>query len=118
MELRHILAVFLKATLIGTVLLASWIFNVYFHELGHFAVAGFLNLNPELHLEGAVNGLAFAMNGEPIAWVAYSGLSTKLQDIYVTLAGPLANLLLSAALGITYFIIPKKKVWQTHKLTK
>ncbi len=109
MELRHILAGFLQAALIGGVLIVSLLFNVYIHELGHFAVASAFNLNPELHIDGAARGLAFAMNGEPIAWTAYSSISTKLQDIYVTMAGPIANLLLSAMLGLTYFIVPKRK---------
>ncbi len=67
----------------------SLVFNIAVHESGHYVVAKAFGLNPRISLEG---GTGFIWNNQPIAYTSYVG-GTKAQDILISLAGPLANVL-------------------------
>jgi len=78
--------------------LTSLIFNVAIHEAGHYVVAEAFGLQPRIGFE---NGVGFIWNNAPIAYTSYIG-GTQLQDVLISLAGPLANLLVFAAAVLFY----------------
>ena len=88
-----------------TVFLLSISMNIFIHELSHFAVADFFNLNPEMHFNNLADEsvTSFFTSDSQIAYVSYSSITPSItgQDALIAIAGPLANLIIGfSALGI------------------
>ena len=85
--------------------------NVYFHELGHFIVADFYNLNPEMYINNVINieDNFIRVNMEPVAYVQYQNPGNTAEairkNIKITFAGPLANIIISIIFIISYVLI-------------
>ena len=85
--------------------------NVYFHEMGHFIVADFYDLNPEMHINNVISieDNFLRVNMEPVAYVQYQNPGNTpeaiMKNIKVTFAGPLANIIISIILIISYVLI-------------
>jgi len=99
------------------VLLLSLGANVYLHELGHFAVADALELEPEMHVKSPVNfsrSTVFSVSS-PEASVTYQSSTPEIEykDALIASAGPLVNAFLAVFAGFIYLTLPKK----SHKAT-
>ncbi len=90
----------LKLVIFGFAILSVSLFaNVLLHEAGHFAVADFYGLSPEIHLNQPVNltGDSQFLNIEPaVAYVSYTGTSSDVvaKDAIIAMAGPAVNFIL------------------------
>ena len=85
--------------------------NVYFHELGHFAVADAFGLTPNVHFAGydELKEVAFSAHSVPLAYVSYTVSSSSLQDFLIAGAGPLVNILMAILLAVMYAYTPLKE---------
>jgi Zn-dependent protease len=72
--------------------------NVYFHELGHFAAASFYGLEPEVSFISLTSEASlYSLNSEALAYTTYAAPSSVAKDFIITIAGPLVNILFTAA---------------------
>ena len=92
------------------VFVGSMGFNIFMHELGHFAVAEAYDSNPEMHfMPDGVSVNAFYTADSKIAYVSYDSDTVDItqQDVKIAMAGPLVNLLLGS-LGMLLYLSPKR----------
>ncbi len=77
-------------------IVSSVMLNVYLHELGHYAVADYYGLDPEMHISGVVEmgSEGVRMNLNPEAYVRYRDPGDTWKNILITAAGPFMNLVL------------------------
>jgi len=76
------------------VFLASFLGNVYAHELGHYVVADMFGLSPKMSFEPANEALNFGVESKELAYTEFNQTQNKDQMFFIALAGPLVNLLL------------------------
>ena len=87
-------------------------FNVFVHELGHYAAAtGFgyeaqMNFNTPLTNESKTFEIDAALAS--VSYKSYTPEITK-QDAFIAFAGPFVNLILGLALTAVYLRLPKKE---------
>ncbi len=93
---------------LGIVLFSSLFLNIVAHEVGHWAAAKTLNLNPKIHMFEPYEGGGFSLF-TPNFFTTYTGNGSPLTDAKIAFAGPLANLIITICLIATYFAIPKEK---------
>lgn len=74
-------------------IVSSLAINVYFHELGHYAVAEYYGLDPEMHIDNVVevDGTGVRMNISPEAYVRYKDPGNTWENIFITISGPFVN---------------------------
>lgn len=92
--------------------------NVYLHELGHYVVADYYELNPTMHVTNVLSleNDSLRVNMNPVAYVQYQNPGNTPEairkNINVTLAGPLVNLIITIFFVVTYiftkFFVKKK----------
>lgn len=84
--------------------------NVYLHELGHYVVADFYGLEPEMYINNVVEvgSDGVRMNVNPEAYVRYKNPGDTWTNIFITIAGPLVNLMLFLAFIYIHLIIHKR----------
>lgn len=100
------------AILLPVLLFGSFFVNVYVHEYGHYAVADYYGLNPEIHFNTEpISDYSKLSLYSPAAYTSYSSDSTEYttQDATIALAGPLVNLAFALIIYGIYLAIPKKK---------
>ncbi len=84
--------------------------NVYLHELGHYLVADFYELNPSMHITNVLSlqDESLRVNMNPVAYVQYQNPGDSPEgirkNIAVTLAGPLANLFITILVFVSYIL--------------
>lgn len=86
--------------------------NILLHEIGHFAVAGSLGLDPAMHLESPVSVTGGHVAATPnFAYVNYNSIfpGSTFRDALVALGGPLVNGILALCAAGLYMVSPKKK---------
>jgi len=76
------------------VFLASFLGNVYAHELGHYVAADIFGLNPTMSFEPAKDALNFGVESKELAYTEFDKTDNNEQMFFIALAGPLVNLLL------------------------
>lgn len=97
----------IRGMMLGVLLFAGLYGNIIAHEMGHWLVASDLNLNPTVHLfEPAETGTTSFFNQN--FFTTYTA-STPLNEKFVAMAGPIANLAIAVGLAILYTKIPKQK---------
>ncbi|MEM4247685.1 MAG: hypothetical protein QXH80_00275 [Candidatus Nanoarchaeia archaeon] len=92
---------------LGVMLFASLFGNIVAHEFGHWLVAEHYGLNPQMHLGESLGGEKANLFTASF-FTTYNAPVCTEQDIYVTFAGPLANILIAAGLFLAYKIMPRK----------
>lgn len=90
--------------------LASITVNIYLHEMGHFVVADSYGLNPEMNISGVISVTddRLQLNMKPVAYVRYRDPGDVLKNIYITIAGPLMNLLL-VVMSLLFYVLMKRR---------
>lgn len=99
------------ALLLPILLVGSFFLNIYIHEYGHYCVAEYFGLNPEVHFATTdADGNKISLYS-PAAYTTYSSESKNLttQDAIIAFAGPFVNLLFALVFCIVYITLPKKR---------
>jgi membrane-associated protease RseP (regulator of RpoE activity) len=85
----------IETTLVVTIVFfASFLGNVYAHELGHYVAADMFGLSPRISYESAKDTLNFGLESKALAYTEFNQTENKEQMFFIALAGPLVNLLL------------------------
>jgi Zn-dependent protease len=92
---------------LGLMLFVSLFGNIVAHEFGHWAVAEHYSLNPQMHFGESLDGEKANMFTASF-FTTYNAPVCTDQDFWVTLAGPLTNVLIAAGLLLAYKLTPKK----------
>ena len=101
--------------------------NVYLHELGHYVVADYYELNPTMHVTNVLSlqNDSLRVNMNPVAYVQYQNPGNTLEairkNINVTLAGPLTNLLITVLLLLGYIftrLLVKNRLYNSDNYRK
>jgi len=102
----------LLGALLGIALFVSLFANIAVHEFGHWTVAGYYGLSPEMHFGEAPNGETVSLYS-PTFFTTYNAPDRDTQDFLVALSGPLANVLMATVLTAVYAFIPRKSQYTT-----
>jgi len=89
-----------------TIMLGSLFLNVCLHEIAHYAVADFFDLDPKINLEGPTKMRFNAL--ETQIYVSYSAQASTIQNLLIAIAGPLANLIFAISMLFARFLVKNK----------
>jgi Zn-dependent protease len=92
---------------LGLILFVSLFGNIVAHEFGHWAVAEHYSLNPQMHFGESLDGEKANLFSASF-FTTYNAPVCTDQDFYVTLAGPLTNIMIAVGLFFAYQRMPKK----------
>jgi Zn-dependent protease len=98
----------IRGMMLGLVLFVSLYGNIVLHELGHFIVAKYFDLQPKMYFFDNGSGTGFSFFNQHF-YTTYSPIANSSKDFFIALAGPLVNLILTIVLAIIYVKIPKTK---------
>jgi len=92
---------------LGLILFASLFGNIAVHEFGHWMVAEHYGLSPQMHFGETLDGEKASLFSASF-FTTYSAPVCSNQDLFVTLAGPMANIVMAVLFTLLYFKMPKK----------
>ncbi len=84
--------------------------NIVLHEAGHYIAAENFGLEPEIKFDFGVGNLSFGFEGKALASTSFDEPSNRGELFFVSIAGPLVNLIFGIIFSIVYFFVRDSKV--------
>lgn len=107
---KKVLKKILRILIFVVVSLNVFLLNVVMHEIGHYLIANYHDLKPEIELNiENIGDLGFSLEEKTIASTSFNSPNSENILIAISFMGPVMNLVLGVAFSIFFMLVSNKK---------